>query len=85
MAGSPRGFPVNHQPETINQPNFSVKEKDEASRSDCFRPDSSDAFIPRFAGIEGFFIFETLNFRAGLSIINTVPQFLRNPLKDQFK
>jgi hypothetical protein len=33
---------------------FSVKEKDEASPMNCFHRDSSDAFIPRFAGIEGF-------------------------------
>jgi hypothetical protein len=32
------------------------QEKDEASPTDCFRRDSQDAFIPRFAGIEGFFI-----------------------------
>jgi len=35
---------------------FSVKEKDEASPMNCFHRDSSDAFIPRFAGIGGFFI-----------------------------
>jgi hypothetical protein len=33
-------FSINHQPETINQPNFSVKEKDEASLSNDFRQDS---------------------------------------------
>jgi hypothetical protein len=33
---------------------FSVKEKDEASPMNCFHWDSQDAFIPRFAGIEGF-------------------------------
>jgi hypothetical protein len=30
---------------------FSVKEKDEASLSNCFRQDSLNAFIPRFAGV----------------------------------
>jgi hypothetical protein len=35
---------------------FSVNEKDEASPMICFHRDSLDAFIPRFAGIEGFFI-----------------------------
>jgi hypothetical protein len=52
---------LNPQPMTA-QPiaNFSVKEKDEASLSDGFRQDSLDAFIPRFAGIEGFFIFRNL-------------------------
>jgi hypothetical protein len=53
---------LNSQPRTLNQPaNFSVKEKDEASPMDCFHRDSQDAFIPRFAGIEGFFI-STFNF-----------------------
>jgi hypothetical protein len=54
---------------------FSVKEKDEASRSNCFRPDSLDAFIPRFAGIEGFFVFPIFNFRTGLSIANPFRNF----------
>jgi hypothetical protein len=31
--------------------NFSVKEKDGASLSNCFRQDSLDAFILRFAGV----------------------------------
>jgi hypothetical protein len=42
------------------------KEKDEASLPDCFRQDSLNAFILRFAGGEGFFIFR-LQLRAGLS------------------
>jgi hypothetical protein len=50
----PVGFPINHQLETINQPNFSVKEKDEASLSNCFRQDSLDAFILRFAELKAF-------------------------------
>jgi hypothetical protein len=33
---------------------FSVKEKDEASLSDCFRQGSLDAFILRFAGVKAF-------------------------------
>jgi hypothetical protein len=37
--------------------NFSDKEKDEAGLSDGFRQDSLDAFILRFAGIEGVFVF----------------------------
>jgi len=41
---------TNHQPKTIHQPNFSVKEKDEASLSNRFRQDSLNAFILRFAG-----------------------------------
>jgi hypothetical protein len=35
--------------------NFSVKEKDGASLSNCFRQDSLDAFILRFAGVWRFF------------------------------
>jgi hypothetical protein len=31
--------------------NFSVKEKDEASRSNCFRRDSLIAFILHFGGV----------------------------------
>ena len=30
---------------------FSVNEKDEASLLNCFQQDSSNAFIPRFAGV----------------------------------
>jgi len=48
-------FSLNPQPITLNQSiNFSVKEKDEASLSNGFRQDSLNAFILRFAGIEGF-------------------------------
>jgi hypothetical protein len=65
---------INTQPST-GLANISVKEKDEASLSDDFRQDSLDAFIPRFAGIEGFFIFEIFKFRAGLSIANPFPDF----------
>jgi hypothetical protein len=34
------------------------KEKDEASPTDCFRQDSLNAFIPRFAGVWRFFYFQ---------------------------
>jgi hypothetical protein len=44
---------INYKPST-NSTNFSVKEKDEASPMNCFHRDSSDAFIPCFAGIGGF-------------------------------
>src|ERR1017187_7360964 len=37
---------------------FSVKEKDEASLANCFRQDSLDAFILRFAGVWRFFYFQ---------------------------
>jgi preprotein translocase subunit SecG len=37
--------------------NFSVKEKDEAGLSDCFRQGSLDAFILRFAGVKAFLFF----------------------------
>jgi hypothetical protein len=30
------------------------KEKDEASPTNCFRQDSLNAFIPRFAGLKAF-------------------------------
>jgi len=60
IAGNPRRFSINHQPKTINQPNFSVKEKDEASLSDGFRQDSLDAFILRFAGVKVFCFVEWL-------------------------
>ena len=33
------------------------KEKDGASRLNHFQADSLNAFIPRFAGVEGFFVF----------------------------
>jgi hypothetical protein len=48
------------------------KEKDEASPATCFRRDSLNAFIPRFAGVWRFFIFKTFQPRAGLST-KTVP------------
>jgi hypothetical protein len=47
------------------------KEKDEASPTICCRQDSLNAFIPRFAGVEGFFIL-TFNF-ALVSQPKTVP------------
>jgi hypothetical protein len=60
------------------------KEKDEASPTNHFRQDSLNAFIPRFAGIGGFFIF-SLQFRAGLSTKNRSRKnyFLCTKLKDQ--
>jgi hypothetical protein len=45
------------------------KEKDEASPPTHCRQDSLNAFIPRFAGIEGFFIL-ACKLRAGLSTQN---------------
>jgi len=57
VAGDRSGFPINHQSKTINPPNFSVKEKDEASLANCFRQDPLDAFILRFAGVWRFFHF----------------------------
>jgi hypothetical protein len=36
------------------------KEKDEASPTICFRQDSLNAFIPRFAGVWRFFYFQNL-------------------------
>ena len=33
------------------------KEKDEAGPPDCFRRNSSNAFIPRFAELKAFFVF----------------------------
>jgi hypothetical protein len=48
---------INPQPST-GLANFSVKEKDEASLSNCFRQDSLNAFILRFAGVWRFFCLE---------------------------
>jgi hypothetical protein len=45
--------------------NFSVKEKDEASLSNDFRQDSLNAFILRFAGVEGFFVAAEVTRRTG--------------------
>jgi hypothetical protein len=45
------------------------KEKDEASPMTCRHQDSLNAFIPRFAGIGGFFIL-ACKLRAGLSTKN---------------
>jgi hypothetical protein len=50
------------------------KEKDEASPTICCRQDSLNAFIPRFAGIGGFFIL-AFKLRAGLSTKNRSPDF----------
>jgi hypothetical protein len=47
------------------------KEKDEASPTNDFRQDSLNAFIPRFAGVGGFFIL-AFNF-ALVSQPKTVP------------
>ena len=57
---------------------FSVKEKDEASLSDRFRQDSLDAFIPRLAGIEGFFIL-TVNFALVSQSLNRSPIVFAEP------
>jgi hypothetical protein len=46
------------------------KEKDEASPTDCFRQDSLNAFIPRFAGVWRFFISKIFRLRPGLSTKN---------------
>jgi hypothetical protein len=48
---------INTQPST-GLANFSVKEKDGASLSNCFRQDSLNAFILRFAGVWRFFVVE---------------------------
>jgi hypothetical protein len=48
------GCPINHQPKTINLPNFSVKEKDEASLSNGFRQGLLNAFILHFAEVKAF-------------------------------
>jgi vitamin B12 transporter len=50
------------------------KEKDEAGPPDCFRRDSSNAFIPRFAESGGVFAFRL---RAGLSTKTVLRVFIR--------
>jgi vitamin B12 transporter len=50
------------------------KEKDEAGPPDCFRRNSSNAFIPRFAESGGFFAFRL---RAGLSTKTVLRIFIR--------
>ncbi len=56
---------------------FSVKEKDEASLSNCFRQDSLNAFILRFAGVWRFFIFEIFKLCAGLSTVTPFSEGFR--------
>jgi hypothetical protein len=60
------------------------KEKDEASLPICFRPGSSNAFIPRFAGAGGVLFQNSPQLRTGLSTKNRPPElFSADKLKDQ--
>ena len=60
------------------------KEKDEASRPNCFWLDSLNAFIPRFAKSGGFLFSKIFRLRAGLSIAKPFREFFHGTkLKDQ--
>ena len=61
------------------------KEKDEASPTDCFRQDSLNAFIPRFAGVWRLFHFLKVPGSALVSQPKPFRIFVRGiALKDQF-
>ncbi len=49
---------------------FSVNEKDEASLMNHFHQDSLDAFIPRFAGVWRFFIFQAPRWSPNCKIVS---------------
>ena len=60
------------------------KEKDGASPPICFRRDSLNAFIPRFAGVWRFFIFKILpasRWSSKLKLFSEI--YSANKLKDQ--